>query len=663
MESKMEDTEKSRNKKRRFEVVSSDDEKDEEEDDDIIRLREEFVKRKVDEFQKQRHSLRISASQVAALVGYHPYHEVPKSLLDLVYQGRWGKKLLLQDSNLLGIVLTTEEEVLERLVTKAGKSTKKAYERMKQEQHKVNHVQQIKQIQTTLKTLAKTSGNLNKDELQHLQEGVRSSVYTGFGTWNESPTLDFLQDKYGWEIGQRNEEIRSLYFTTHVNPHDGTPTLIPIKDHNNQQSMNKVILKEKSMMNEKNENHEKCDKEIVNKTKYTSKKQDISNNKSLYQSKFESPSSLHIERSIEDQMDKESNLIDDSATKDNSNDENNGISILDWKKLRSNLNQRLRQKTVMPFLRIMGSIDGIRDELYPSSNDDWELRQVLVELKHRIHTLKSPPPLYDQIQTMIYCFMYELDHADIVQVLRTKKKKKTTNRTTKVQTNLQPHQEGISDTDSRNSTHDAFEQNMEECSNKGTPSPIIPMKSMNQINKNGPEISKENMNIIDLSLDSDEERNDTVNNFTCDNKKYSLDDEETDNDCNIMSTNRTNKTDEGTMTESCVQENSKDDKDGGDKDPRNEEIMMDVLVYRLSLDDMVMQHRQNWNNTILPRLRSFAEAVYNIRSNDDKRYSLLYAMSQDRPDHLLNSWNIIFQECPWLRKCDTAFHKLLLDFE
>ena len=672
MENEMNKAEE-RNKKRRYQIISSDDD-EEEEDDVIIKRREEFVKRKVDEFQKQRHSLRISASQVAALVGYHPYHEIPKTLLDLIYQGRWGQKLLLQDSNLLGIVLSTEEEVLERLVNKAGKSTKKAYERMKQEQHKLSHVQQVKQIQTNLKTLAKTSGNLNKGELKHLQEGVRSSVYTGFGTWNESRTLDFLQDKYGWEIGQRNEEIRSLSFTTHVNPHDGTPTLIPIKNHNDQQSMNQIILRKgPSTRNKKNENHDKSDNDTTNDTTNRGRKRVILNHKSSLQSEFESPSSLRIERCIEDEMDKESISKNDLESKDHNDNENicnnNNISILDWKNLRSDLNQRLKQKTVMPFLRIMGSIDGIRDELYPSCNDDWELRQVLVELKHRIHTLKSPPPLYDQIQTMIYCFMYELEHADIVQVLRTKKKntketKKKTNSSTKLHTSTQPHEEGTFGTESSTSSDDNSEEIMEERIDKGAPSSTLSLKCMNKIINDDPGISKnKNMDVIDLSQDVDEEHNNTVNSLDNEMKKYSSDNEETENDSNIMITKRANETYEDTTTKPCTQENCTDDKEGGDLDPKKEETMMNVLVYRFSLDDIIMQHRQNWNNMILPRLRSFAEAVYSIRSNDDKRYSLLYAMSQDRPDHLLNSWNIIFQECPWLRKCDTAFHKLLLDFE
>ena len=83
----------------------------------------------------------------------------------------------------------------------------------------------------------------------------------------------------------------------------------------------------------------------------------------------------------------------------------------------------------------MGAVDGIRDELYsegsslkiPSDTkskaehttqkqdeynfsddeeDQWIIKPIIVECKHRMNEAKVPPPLYDQIQTCLYCHMY-----------------------------------------------------------------------------------------------------------------------------------------------------------------------------------------------------------------------------------------------------------------
>ena len=83
---------------------------------------------------------------------------------------------------------------------------------------------------------------------------------------------------------------------------------------------------------------------------------------------------------------------------------------------------------------------------------------------------------------------------------------------------------------------------------------------------------------------------------------------------------------------------------------------IEIDIKRVSLDDPLLQHRRNWNDVILPRLRSFVEAVYRIRSNDTRRYQLLTAMSNPT-GNLLEAWNILHEECPWLKDCDTAFYR------
>jgi hypothetical protein len=132
-------------------------------------------------------------------------------------------------------------------------------------------------------------------------------------------------------------------------------------------------------------------------------------------------------------------------------------------------------KRPLPFFKIVGCVDGIRDEIYIgnsatnqpvppnnpgleshatldekgefsddemdqmmseyktpskrqstnndthnefSDNDNLILRPIVVECKHRMKRAQVPPPLYDQIQTCLYCQMYEVDEADLIQVVR-----------------------------------------------------------------------------------------------------------------------------------------------------------------------------------------------------------------------------------------------------
>ena len=82
---------------------------------------------------------------------------------------------------------------------------------------------------------------------------------------------------------------------------------------------------------------------------------------------------------------------------------------------------------------------------------------------------------------------------------------------------------------------------------------------------------------------------------------------------------------------------------------------INITVSRVSLHDPIMMHNHNWKYTVLPRLRSFVNAVYSIRRDDEKRYKLLVALSgtDDKAP-----WEILHSECAWLRECDTAFCRL-----
>ena len=81
-----------------------------------------------------------------------------------------------------------------------------------------------------------------------------------------------------------------------------------------------------------------------------------------------------------------------------------------------------------------------------------------------------------------------------------------------------------------------------------------------------------------------------------------------------------------------------------------------ITSSRVSLDDDIMHHRNNWHAIILPRLESFVTAVYNVRSSDDKRYRMIRAAAVassggDESDY----WQILLEECSWLKECDITF--------
>ena len=84
-----------------------------------------------------------------------------------------------------------------------------------------------------------------------------------------------------------------------------------------------------------------------------------------------------------------------------------------------------------------------------------------------------------------------------------------------------------------------------------------------------------------------------------------------------------------------------------------------MSVIRLDLDDPVWQPRMLWHSLVLPRLRSFVDAVYEIRRDDSKRYRLLRAVAIASGDVALlePAWSMLHHECPWLVDCDTAFYR------
>ncbi|RLN97352.1 hypothetical protein BBJ28_00013601 [Nothophytophthora sp. Chile5] len=69
------------------------------------------------------------------------------------------------------------------------------------------------------------------------------------------------------------------------------------------------------------------------------------------------------------------------------------------------------------FFSICGMVDGVADLLTISADDEWTLTPVVVEVKNRVRSFRSPPPLYDQVQLAVYMKMLGLEQGHLVQCL------------------------------------------------------------------------------------------------------------------------------------------------------------------------------------------------------------------------------------------------------
>jgi hypothetical protein len=72
------------------------------------------------EFQYQDHTLRINASEISAVTGFH----FAKVLMSHVYQGRTGKELKDHDANLLGIIIMISEDQVRQTTIRSNRNGK-----------------------------------------------------------------------------------------------------------------------------------------------------------------------------------------------------------------------------------------------------------------------------------------------------------------------------------------------------------------------------------------------------------------------------------------------------------------------------------------------------------------------------------------------------------
>lgn len=492
------------------------------------------------DFKNSPYYIRISASSVAAICGMHPYQNLPNLLFDLVYQSHLGQLLLQEDARALGLTLvdtkTHERDTMLMLASTASSETKELVKQVLEVSggtRKLQSIDEVRAIQESIKLStinAQKDGRLSAKQVESLVEASRGHVSMGFGTCHEDEALDAYESKIGCRVRERNEALMEWRFRRIFDiQSDLGVTAMPMGQ------ATRRCWKNISGLTGPDQEQSICDTAEV----------------------------VHIDISVGANEEATISGVPSS-------------SAIEKEK---------------PFFRIVGAVDGIRDELYTGSSpacnsqveahaantaacdailsnashdkgseenghsatnvesmiseyedDSWTLRPIIVECKHRMNEAKIPPPLYDQIQTCMYCYMYGVEDADLVQVIRRKNKREE--------------------------------------------------------NKNG-------------VLGSD-------------------------------------------MVEQSVG-------NGKGKIKSNAEDI-NIIITRVSLSDPIYKHNHHWEATLLPRLASFVDAVYNVRKDDGKRYRLLMAQSVENMNNNSdeNLWQLLWDECPWLQNCDTAFRKQMI---
>ena len=381
------------------------------------------------EFKHKTHSLSINASSVAACVGYHEFQSLPELMLQHVYQG--GHALLEHDAKLLGLQLVSpsdsEAELLQLAESSGSATVLKSVQRALQIKHgdpdaKIQSVEEATKLKQTIAKLAKTK--LTQHQLQVLQEGTRQAIDTGCGHSWEEQALDQYERQCGWDVRERNATCKVWDFESTTIDND-IPTLRPLGP-----ARAKPRRKHTETMGSENDksqtnNQHRYDSRGVKRKRPSSYDSQISERALVdFSKQAETHSDISKHDGPIDRNENNTDRIDIIAIEEGSSKngaENTVISIEndendnDQTQIRQEQNHLpLHQnEKSRPFVTIKGMVDGIRDELGPTtvvssgkannngqedgdddddlSCDSLSLSRVVVECKHRMNKLLNGP--------------------------------------------------------------------------------------------------------------------------------------------------------------------------------------------------------------------------------------------------------------------------------
>ena len=472
--------------------------------------------------------------------------------------------MLQQDARVLGCQLVSEEERVQSLIQKAGTvQLQHAMQQVQAQQRSTTQtIQHVAALQQRVVQAASEAARLTRAEQEFLTQNSRTAVYTTFGRHFENDALDEWARQTQTEIRARNEAIMEWPFRQCDNGNHtaeeekatviplGPARALPIRQSRRRKRTKRVEMTDSSTTPTSNHADSKC--RPIDATKTDNTKSPVE--------------------------------VIDLASSDNDDDE-----------ISSTAEDAVADVTIntepKPFFSIVGSIDGMRDEIISLGGDDdasWQMETYVVEVKHRMKRISPVPPLYEQVQAVTYALMYQVRATELVQVLRTRTPPLKDRRHTEGEAKL-------AQTDKREGKHKK-------------PNEEHPTQTLDTW-----------LGIQKTSDDSNE-----------DSKQTKMEDVE--------------------------------------KALRPNTLSFTMSVHKVLVDDPVMKHEQSWKAIVLPRLRSMVDAVYRIRSDDNKRYRLLLAVSTDltsnsKSSASLEAWEMLHAECPWLKNCDTAFRRVKSEAE
>jgi hypothetical protein len=442
----------------------------------------------LEEFRGRRHSLRLPASNVAAAAGLHPHKDLPKwFLVDLVYQGSLGRELLRSDAAGLALTFTPQRDRLEELAQRvmgdaAATAAVQEVLDVQRGRRRIRNVQEASAVKEKA-AVAASAAALSSAEAQWFTEQVRSAVDTGYGTMNESTALDAYQARIGWPIEGRNAEVRVWPFgLVHPPAADAgatTNATAAERIDGGGGDFDPTALRTVAPLQEASS---------TLSTKVMVQNQPQAQRIRRKRQQQQQHGVPRVPSESDDDDDGSSSIVD--LTKGTDDEDKKAAAAA--AAVAGNAPGATSEETaaaaapsVPPFFYILGSVDGIRDELVAAApgsssssskkdsssssdligsshgssnsnndtinggtinaasvnrsaapldddgNDDdddesWTVRPVIVECKHRMGSIHQPPPLHDQIQTVVYCLMYNVTEADIVQVSRQQRHQQAT---------------------------------------------------------------------------------------------------------------------------------------------------------------------------------------------------------------------------------------------
>lgn len=295
-----------------------------------------------------------------------------------------------------------------------------------------------------------------------------------------------------------------------------------------------------------------------------------------------------------------------------------------------------RRRTVTkPSFLLVGRVDGISHQLDLRNDDPTQWNRalrVVVEMKSRVRGISSPPPLYEQIQLVSYMIMLECDCGDLVQAVARASIPSREERVETTVTTSTIEGDGSSTTAMSVSTSHVSVTVQEGCSSEGcgsegcsgafttVSSATTTTVSARQAGGSQTTVASTMQFSVGCSITADDESHRKSNNSVgssaggvINELSVEVDQQSQPQPPQQTRPSRPRRTDATTL---YAEE--------------------DFQVNRVMLDGPPFYHRKYWDIVVMPRLRTFRDAVYTMRCDDALRYAYLMSTTEAKLQMLQN---------------------------